>query len=259
MEKIRIGDYPSLPKHCDCCGKKHSNRRDNFCNICRDLLGLTIFRIGMQHRGKSFSYIEESDKAYCFWVLRQNNCSCQLLDFQKYLQSKDSRRNEVLFQFNKKNELLRPSINDLGQISNSQPGLPTECLPISINHHEKLLTDKKSAKVGTGLRQFVWKLFIGDNMAIGKCMCCGQNDISIQNSSCECGHIISRKNGGESVFQNLRPICASCNRSMGATNMDEYMRDCGYDRGNPIGYKSVSFQNWNTPEEYRDHMNGNKS
>jgi len=253
-EKNRDYNNYSLSKHCDCCGKKHNNRRDNFCDSCRNLLGLTIFRIGIKQKGKSFSYIEENDKAYCSWVLRQNNCDCQLLDFQRYLLSKEE-RNKILYQFNNKNSETPKQLNPTIENQESQPGsiLP-EKLKSTIDSPHKNPRPKKQ-NIGNGLRQFVWKLFMGENIAIGKCMCCGQNDISIQNTSAECGHIISRKNGGQSVFQNLRPICSSCNRSMSSTNMDEYMRDCGFDRGNPIGYKSISFQNWDTPDQYKQHMN----
>jgi hypothetical protein len=41
-----------------------------------------------------------------------------------------------------------------------------------------------------------------------------------------CGHVISEFNGGEISFENLRPICFSCNSHMGTTNWDEYEKKC---------------------------------
>ena len=41
--------------------------------------------------------------------------------------------------------------------------------------------------------------------------------------SFHCGHIISEANGGEIKLDNLRPICHSCNSSMGTVNMDEFI------------------------------------
>jgi hypothetical protein len=38
----------------------------------------------------------------------------------------------------------------------------------------------------------------------------------------ECGHIVSHAREGETVAENLRPICSKCNKSMGTQNMDEY-------------------------------------
>ena len=39
----------------------------------------------------------------------------------------------------------------------------------------------------------------------------------------EAGHIISEKNGGQCVLDNLRPICKPCNGSMGPTNWEDYI------------------------------------
>eukprot|EP00798_Chlamydomonas_sp_ICE-L_P017333 gene17333-23642_t len=35
----------------------------------------------------------------------------------------------------------------------------------------------------------------------------------------ECGHVVSRAMGGATILDNLLPICRSCNRSMGTTDM----------------------------------------
>ena len=36
------------------------------------------------------------------------------------------------------------------------------------------------------------------------------------------GHIISDKNGGDIKLSNLKPICSSCNKSMGSKNWDDF-------------------------------------
>ena len=38
----------------------------------------------------------------------------------------------------------------------------------------------------------------------------------------ECGHIISDYNKGKISLDNLRPICSSCNKSMGRQNWDDF-------------------------------------
>jgi 5-methylcytosine-specific restriction endonuclease McrA len=43
----------------------------------------------------------------------------------------------------------------------------------------------------------------------------------------ECGHVISEFNGGTNKLNNLKPICVSCNSSMGTQNMDEFIKNCG--------------------------------
>ena len=40
----------------------------------------------------------------------------------------------------------------------------------------------------------------------------------ISRNGWHCGHVISEKNGGETNIGNLRPICGSCNNSMGSMN-----------------------------------------
>jgi len=52
------------------------------------------------------------------------------------------------------------------------------------------------------------------------CPCCEINPI---NQGCfETGHIVSFKYGGSDEISNLRPVCSTCNKSMGIMNMDEY-------------------------------------
>ena len=46
--------------------------------------------------------------------------------------------------------------------------------------------------------------------------------------SFHCGHIIAESKGGELSVNNLKPICQSCNSSMGTQNMDEYIEKYGF-------------------------------
>lgn len=46
--------------NCISCGKKHNNRSDSWCNICRG----GILKIG-QYRGKSYRWVKENDPDYC--------------------------------------------------------------------------------------------------------------------------------------------------------------------------------------------------
>jgi hypothetical protein len=42
------------------------------------------------------------------------------------------------------------------------------------------------------------------------------------------GHVTSEANGGNMNIDNLRPICATCNNSMGTMDMKEYVQKWGY-------------------------------
>ena len=43
----------------------------------------------------------------------------------------------------------------------------------------------------------------------------------------ELGHVEAYSNGGSNKIDNLRPICSLCNKSMGATNMFDFMKNYG--------------------------------
>ena len=40
-----------------------------------------------------------------------------------------------------------------------------------------------------------------------------------------CGYVISEHMGGTLDVDNLRPVCTTCNSSMGTRNMRDFMRD----------------------------------
>ena len=77
------------------------------------------------------------------------------------------------------------------------------------------------AGVPQKLRETVWKKYMG-NKQEGKCYCCDITTIDTFNF--EAGHVISVKNNGPTTVGNLRPICRSCNSSMGTQNLEEFRK-----------------------------------
>ena len=57
---------------------------------------------------------------------------------------------------------------------------------------------------------------------VTKCVCCNYQEI--RQIEFHCGHIIAEVNGGETTVENLKPICAQCNLSMGSMNMNEFIK-----------------------------------
>lgn len=53
------------------------------------------------------------------------------------------------------------------------------------------------------------------------------NTHTIEKSNYQAGHIISRKNGGLIYFNNIIPICQTCNTSMGSKDLDIYCEEKG--------------------------------
>ena len=90
-----------------------------------------------------------------------------------------------------------------------------------------LVEEKKKKKpIPVALKRKVWAKWMGEDMGKAKCLCCKLTDITQLNF--HCGHIVAEAVGGELKVDNLKPICQSCNSSMGTTNMDEFISKYGF-------------------------------
>jgi len=81
-------------------------------------------------------------------------------------------------------------------------------------------------KISKKVKTDVWNTFIGEGIANHKCLCCKMT--TIDKASFDCGHVLSRAEGGGPEIHNLRPICSGCNNGMGTMNMIEYVKKHGY-------------------------------
>ena len=80
---------------------------------------------------------------------------------------------------------------------------------------------KKKQSIPKNVRVIVWNHYISEDIIKHKCLCCKK--VTICNTNFEVGHVISEKNGGTHEINNLRPICFSCNHSMGTENMIDFV------------------------------------
>ena len=87
----------------------------------------------------------------------------------------------------------------------------------------------KKKKININMKINTWDEWIG--IEIGKSTCFSCARVDIYQSSFVAGHVIAESNGGDTNIFNLRPICVTCNSSMGTTNMYDYMITNGI---NPI-------------------------
>jgi len=81
---------------------------------------------------------------------------------------------------------------------------------------------KKSDTIPLSIRNGVWCRYVSDALLRGMCYCCKVTQITVNDF--QCGYYVSKKNGGETTVDNLRPLCSSCNTSLGIKNMDEFMK-----------------------------------
>jgi hypothetical protein len=94
--------------------------------------------------------------------------------------------------------------------SSSPPPSPSSSTPA----HERRKQIPKHVKT------LVWNKYVGEEAATAVCTCCRATQISVRNF--HCGHVISEAAGGNVTLNNLRPICAACNASMGTRSMNEF-------------------------------------
>src|SRR5277367_708046 len=84
----------------------------------------------------------------------------------------------------------------------------------------------KRKSIPAPIKKIMWETYISKELRIGKCFCCQKTDIL--ETDCHAGHIISDKDGGKIEVDNLRPVCAKCNQSMGSKNMYEFISEYGF-------------------------------
>lgn len=83
----------------------------------------------------------------------------------------------------------------------------------------------KKKKIPAALRTAVWNEYCG-RVFDEKCYTgCGEI-ITVHNFTC--GRVIAESNGGDTILENLRPICANCNLSMGRENMQDFIIRYGF-------------------------------
>lgn len=85
---------------------------------------------------------------------------------------------------------------------------------------------RKKRSIPKVLKDHCWSVWVGDDVARTQCLCCGRNEIRMNNF--HCGHVVAEARGGEMSVENLRPVCATCNLSMGSENMDAFRARCGF-------------------------------
>ena len=88
------------------------------------------------------------------------------------------------------------------------------------------ITETKKIAIPKKVKTDVWNTFIGQGINAHKCLCCLKTTIT--NTDFHVGHVLSEANGGTLNMDNLRPVCASCNYSMGTMSMKDYVIKYGY-------------------------------
>lgn len=81
---------------------------------------------------------------------------------------------------------------------------------------------KRKETIPAPVKALIWEKYIGKEKGEGECYCCGRKNITMREF--QAGHIIPEHHGGPPTVENLRPICSSCNQSMGTQNMHNFIK-----------------------------------
>lgn len=79
---------------------------------------------------------------------------------------------------------------------------------------------RERKSIPKSIRENCWDKYVGRDKGTCMCFCCEKKEI--RQSCFHCGHVKSVAHGGKDTIDNLRPICSSCNLSMGTMNMNVY-------------------------------------
>jgi 5-methylcytosine-specific restriction endonuclease McrA len=97
----------------------------------------------------------------------------------------------------------------------------------------------KRKSIPKTLKNDVWDKYIGREKGVGNCEVCSGE---IECRSFHCGHVKSVKEGGDTIIENMRPICGTCNTSMGTENLFEFKEKYYKEKQLPNGNKITSEQ-----------------
>lgn len=155
--------------------------------------------------------------------------------------------NETMYNKAKENEFYLGLFN---YINNQDYGYEWAKKLVEHETGEKIIPIKltKTRKaVPKKVKNDSWDLYVGPLHGSAYCLVCTTTEINSKNF--EAGHIISDKNGGESIVNNIVPICGQCNKCIGKKNMDEYIKEFHPDNYENFTSKKYKIINMNTNKE----------
>lgn len=93
---------------------------------------------------------------------------------------------------------------------------------VRVKNQEVKKPKKSKKRIPAALRKAVWHTYIGVEKGCTMCPCCKIQKIS--QLEFDCGHVVAEATGGATNLRNLRPVCHTCNLSMGTKNMFDFAK-----------------------------------
>ena len=146
----------------------------------------------------------------------------ELLASMNLLKLKENPRCSIILKTGKNKGLLcgRPSEKDdkcvLHSFDSNPVILEETDIPRAPAREER--KSERKTKITKVLKRQVWRKYISKHIGCVLCPNCNINEIYMDDF--EAGHVVAESKGGSTTIDNLRPICGSCNRSIGNKYMD---------------------------------------
>jgi hypothetical protein len=208
--------------NCECayCGKKYANKSNvmhHIRNNCKKVKKMndvknTIKEIKEEAVSK-LKCMEEYEVKYDenFKILKEENKA--IIKENKII---NREYKEILKDYAKIKEENKEIKQELIKIRNEMHNFKKIIQPDQFEKSSVEKTKEKK-KIPPNFRMLVWDKNIGLDKGKSLCLCCKKREITQMDF--HCGHIISEANGGKLHVDNLLPICAVCNYSMGTENL----------------------------------------
>lgn len=103
-----------------------------------------------------------------------------------------------------------------------------------IPDHAFKCTVRKMGPVSSAMRARLWAHWMGPSVDEAKCPLCDET-IKRTSPCWHASHVVAAANGGETVLENLRVLCAKCNLSMHDEHMRDYVLRVAPDRLRTLG------------------------
>jgi hypothetical protein len=199
IEQLQMREYKTDTTYCPTCNKliaKTNLARHR--KVCKENTQSNMVQVSAEIIHNLQTQIDKLSKDQATSTEVSQHLQTQIDEIRRELQTHE--HSEL------PNQQLQYAKEDVVLVEN-------ESLPTTIR------TTKKS-KISQAIRIVCWNTYIGEEIGKAQCVCCKTNFITQHNF--HCGHVIAEANGGKVQVNNLRPICAVCNNSMGTINMMEF-------------------------------------
>ena len=201
----------------------------------RDFLYIPLFNIlnGKKHMDQILENMKIKDKSGTNRKIEDPNSSilkndCPELQKEKIIKSKNSPSKILQENISIKENVTKDKIESVVVPKKSENNI-SKSTSVEINESSLNVGTRNSTKkqsISSKTREKVWEIHIGDSMK-GKCYCC-DDPIKFSSAGWHCGHILAESKGGNITIDNLRPVCAGCNLSMGTMHMKDFFIQNGF-------------------------------